>query len=669
MNNKKIFAFLVTTIMLVGIASPFMFQPAAGASTIQISPTFTIRLLTPSTNPARQQWALIVQNNLQALGVQAQRVIVGWDIIYARALTPDPSVAGKIHSLGGFDTLFVGYAIAPDFNPYGLFHSSQFAPTGQNYYFWNDSYNDAICEQIIRDVNATHRAETAITWQEYFYNVLPEITIYNSKEVVAMDPHMNATPFEKYHYPLWPNVELWQFNNGRTNASMAQTGLLMSLSTWHSTSYYDLGYTAPIYGEGAGYGMMRRGYNYIVTPYMAYNNYTLSTDGRNWTYWIQPGIFFHDGDELDARDVVATQRAAMTPDYACPIYSYNSAVLGSNTSVYFAGEAGTPGAGLPYNKYEVHFDLPAIWAFFQEEFAASTIYPASVLLNGTYDFTSQDYIDTQAAATTLANFRTTSFGAATDTAYSYEKKDGSPATYTGPMAAGPYKYVSYDPINRIVHLQKYNNYFRKTALEAQNYLQLTDYYSQYILDRAAAIVALQGGQVQVLDSQYSTQQAISALNPAWSQWVSYDAYGLQEFGFNMNHPVFGTGLDTPVGLADETLANVSAAHVRKAIDWLIPKKDICVSLLNGFASPGLTTSCLPNMVGFDFALYNGPNFRNGSASNAQAQAMAEFELAGYTFITPTGPSFWESYGLLLTVVELAVIVVLAGFYFYRPRKM
>ncbi|HET7405342.1 MAG TPA: hypothetical protein VFJ63_04420, partial [Candidatus Bathyarchaeia archaeon] len=52
---------------------------------------FEITLMVPQPNPARQEWSLVVQNNLQALGIDAQRVVLDWPTIYSRALTPNPS--------------------------------------------------------------------------------------------------------------------------------------------------------------------------------------------------------------------------------------------------------------------------------------------------------------------------------------------------------------------------------------------------------------------------------------------------------------------------------------------------------------------------------------------------------------------------------------------------
>ena len=49
---------------------------------------FRITLMVPQPNQARQSWSLLVQSNLPALGIDAQRVVLDWSTTYDRALTP-----------------------------------------------------------------------------------------------------------------------------------------------------------------------------------------------------------------------------------------------------------------------------------------------------------------------------------------------------------------------------------------------------------------------------------------------------------------------------------------------------------------------------------------------------------------------------------------------------
>jgi ABC-type transport system substrate-binding protein len=59
-------------------------------------------------------------------------------------------------------------------------------------------------------------------------------------------------------------------------------------------------------------------------------------------------------------------------------------------------------------------------------------------------------------------------------------------------------------------------------------------------------------------------------------------------GFNMQNPILGTGLQTPVGKANPANAAEAARHVRQAISYLIPRDLIVSQLLNGAGVSGTT---------------------------------------------------------------------------------
>ena len=54
----------------------------------------------------------------------------------------------------------------------------------------------------------------------------------------------------------------------------------------------------------------------------------------------------------------------------------------------------------------------------------------------------------------------------------------------------------------------------------------------------------------------------------------------------MNHPVFGTGVETPLGKQDPSRAAEAAAYVRKAMSHMIPREQIIKNVVSGFGKPG-----------------------------------------------------------------------------------
>ena len=149
-KNKK--AVLIGLLLAVSaFVLPATFMVRGQAETL-----FSFTLTTPSTNPSRQEWSEVIQNSLQSVGIDAQRVIQDWDTIYDRSLDPPPDIVGKSFADGGFDALFVGYALGTDPDPYPIFHSSQ-TPPGQNYYNWVNEENDRLTTLIKETVDETER--------------------------------------------------------------------------------------------------------------------------------------------------------------------------------------------------------------------------------------------------------------------------------------------------------------------------------------------------------------------------------------------------------------------------------------------------------------------------------------------------------------------------------
>ncbi|MBT8172415.1 hypothetical protein KJN74_06050, partial [Candidatus Bathyarchaeota archaeon] len=77
MLNKKLKAIIISTLLVLSTLSFSAAFLVKGQDTL-----FTITLTTPSTNPSRQAWAEVIQGELPAVGIDAQRVIQDWGTIY-----------------------------------------------------------------------------------------------------------------------------------------------------------------------------------------------------------------------------------------------------------------------------------------------------------------------------------------------------------------------------------------------------------------------------------------------------------------------------------------------------------------------------------------------------------------------------------------------------------
>ena len=104
--------------------------------------------------------------------------------------------------------------------------------------------------------------------------------------------------------------------------------------------------------------------------------------------------------------------------------------------------------------------------------------------------------------------------------------------------------------------------------------------------------------------------------------------GLQQIAINLNHPVFGTGVDTPLGKSNPARAAEAARYVRQAFDYLIPKQLIIDTLLAGY---GIPSSIATNPI--------SPYFNQDCTAREYSPTKAKemLALAGYdTGVTPPG---------------------------------
>ena len=146
----------------------------------------------------------------------------------------------------------------------------------------------------------------------------------------------------------------------------------------------------------------------------------------------------------------------------------------------------------------------------------------------------------------------------------------------------------------------------------------------------------------------------------WGDYISYDAFGVQEMGFNMQHPVFGTGVDTPLGKQDPTRAAEAARYVRQAISHLINRQQIIDTIIAGYGSTGLTTPITRVTAGYDTSLQ--------PYSYDVTLAKALLASAGYeTGVAPT-IGFWPQYGLYVAISAIVVTVVIAAVAVYVLRR-
>jgi len=145
---------------------------------------FSITVLAPNTNTARNKWSDDWQQSLPKIGIGVKSYEnVGWDIIVPRTFgyTDDTATTSQypvpLWDDGGYDVLFVGYGWSLDWDPTGLYEESSFVPTGGNFMnYVNKTTEDAIGKYIV-ETDANKRNDFAKEIQKAIHDDLPVIPL------------------------------------------------------------------------------------------------------------------------------------------------------------------------------------------------------------------------------------------------------------------------------------------------------------------------------------------------------------------------------------------------------------------------------------------------------------------------------------------------------------
>jgi ABC-type transport system substrate-binding protein len=414
----------------------------------------------------------------------------------------------------------------------------------------------------------------------------------------------------------------------QTTIVMSQTGPAPEegLNPWASTSYYDLTVFGAVFSKLARVENLE---TLVMEPELA-TSWSVADDDMTWTVNLRQGVKWHDGTEFTAEDVKFTYTAAMAKELASQYGAFVAEIIGSSDNIEIV------------NDYQLIFHLPVPYAYFVSSLIGSNTYglmlPKHILEDVPYD-----------------EWRTHTFSTGEG---SYEAANGY--TAYGPVGCGPYWYMAYDPVTFTNYLRKTADYWNADALNAAGLFEIEEYRVVFIEGSDAAITSLRQGDVDVLDSQYHLETKVESLLAPWGDWVRYEAFGVQELGINMEHPILGTGVDTPLGIEDPSKAAEAARYVRQAISHLIPREDIVDTILDGFGTPGVTNTICTLTAGYD------PSLEARAYDVELAKSL--LAAAGYdTGVAPPSGDFLEEYGLYLAVAVVVVVVAIGAVYFIRKR--
>lgn len=597
----------------------------------QQAPLFSVTMIASTGNPVRRQYATIIASGMQSVGINARVFYLNFDQLANRMFFAGAD-QGALFDKGGYDIGFIGWGFTspvPDFRSNFDGRPAYLAPSGNNYALYENPEMNALFDELYKSVDVDKQVQMTWKMQEILFHDAPYNYIYAPIYVVPRDAKWSAWGDKNlYNAVTFPDVEHWAGGTELTFAEVSNVfpgNTLNPIQTASSNSFYAL----YVYGA-VSFAMA--GLQYVDARDNSFKlgiatDIQSSPDGLTWTVKMRQGVLFHSGVEMTADDALFTQSATLDPKAASVGLGSAIQYLGNVVDfTYLDGtkeqrdnratpdEAIRQGEWRALDRYTFQFTMPEIYAFTRQTYAAFSVLPKHILEQFSSD--TWDSIPFSTAEKPVT--------------YTWDtNKYGGTGSYTalGPVGAGTYILTDFDFTRNMATMKKFQNHWARAELEAAGMYTVETYKVVWIESKDAAIAALKNGEVNVLDNNYQLGTDKQTLLDIGANVITNAELGWQEMGFNMRHPVFGTGVDTPAGKADPAQAAEAARHIRKAVSYLIPRQQIVDQLMAGSATPVATC------VGPAFGPFHNPNLKADPYD--PNKAVQELQAAGYSVsITP-----------------------------------
>ena len=568
---------------------------------------FSITVVAPTSNPLRRQWAAIIVNNYQSVGIDAKLIYVSFGTESSLSFGCSNN-CGQLYANGGFDEVFVGFGggtVLPDFGSqnvvtYRSSSPSDLAPTGSNFNFYKNATFNTLALQYNQDFNTTDRAILAQKMVRIVAQDRPNLVIYYPVDTYGMANYVNpwgnnnsesasAVRFDFQHYKLL---------GGQTALNIAETGDVNSIDqaiTAASNSVYDHYLYDPVSAQMEELdGRTLTYYNALAT------SITSSADHLTWTVAFRAHNF-QDGVPVTADDYLFGSMATLVNNVGSVTEGTLQSLLGLNAQftylngtsdfvvngTYIHGKA--PSGFTPTSVWtsltptSFRFTMPAPYLFTDPVITSSAALPMHIFEKIPMSQWSTSFVSTLQTTPHTVTWNTAQYGG-----------NGSYAYVYGPIGDGAYMYRGYDTVSETGTLVKWSGYWNATGLQGLGEFNVQTIHVVHIVNKDQALGAFTSGTINFLDTNYALApadfQVLLANHGKYTERANPGA-GWQETSLNMNSPVWGTGTATPLGQSNPSQAAAAARAVRSAMSHLIPRQYIIQNLLQGIGSIGITQFC------------------------------------------------------------------------------
>jgi ABC-type transport system substrate-binding protein len=510
------------------------------------APFFKLYMMIPNNQPARMAWGTLAAQQMTKIGIDVVSSYVPFTVIAPRRTRGD----GKTHVDGGWDCYLERYyydSIEP--SPYQLFGSTQMPPNGPNYYYVDDPEIDRSLLAVSNSLKASDRLAGYHAFEKRWYDIQPMTILFYPSDVIAVNPKLKGFNATTYNPVFYPTPESWTIEGGGSNptSAFASWPEPSSLIPMYCIGYQESNIFGPVYNRLYEYKSWD---DKSLVPSLA-TGYTMSDDGKHWVVTLRQGVKWHSGEEFTAADVKFTWDTMLNKAYGSQMQATVAQILGSPDSYKITG------------KYEITVDLPTYnLSFLNSIMAAFAIMPEHA-----YKDIKPEAMRGHVASTWLGS-------------YTVKTSDGKSFTAHGGIGTGPWIPQGFDPS------RKAYSYKRNEAYWKPHTGNVKTFYVVNINGTDACLSALKAGEIDAHDPMYDIGPVVGTIDPSWGKVLSFDSYKWQHICYNLKHPVFGIGTETPLGKKDPSRAAEAAAYIRQAISHAMPRDQIVKQIAGGYGNPG-----------------------------------------------------------------------------------
>lgn len=509
-------------------------------------PFFKLYLMIPNNQPARMVWGTLAAHQMTKLGIDVVSSFVPFTVIIPRR----SKGGGKTHVDGGWDAYLERYyynSITPV--PNNLFMSTAVPPSGQNFYYVNDAQIDKALEDYAHSRDAKKRLEAIHRFEKRWYDTQPMTILFYPQDVIAVNPKLKGFTSTTFNPVFFPDPENWTIEGAGSHATAAFASWAppANLIPMYTSGYNESNIFGPVHNRLYEYDNWE---SKKIVPALA-TGHTMSQDGRHWVITLRKGVKWHSGEEFTAKDVKFTWDTILNRAYASPFQASFQQIFGSPDAYRITG------------KYEITADLPSYTIQFRDWLMTAM----QIMPEHAYRTIKPEALRGHPANTWLGT-------------YTVKTSDGKSYTAHGSIGTGPWVAAGYDPMRKAYRFEKNENYWKKTPGNVRTF------YVVNIQGTDSVLSALKAGEIDAHDPMYDIGSLVSTIDPGWGKVHTYDSYKWQHICYNLRHPIFGTGVDTPLGKKDPSRAAEAAAYIRLAISHAMPREQIVKEIANGFGAPG-----------------------------------------------------------------------------------